>query len=172
MVLTASSRSRCRWTTKAARHAAEDIGRCALGVLRRNDLIGKTVGIAGEHLTGSEMAESLTRALGQPVRYHAVSPEAYRSFGFPGADDSATCSSSSGISTTTIAARAISAFSRSLNPQLETFDAWLAAHKNRFRGSVSGRNRPELSLRARPPVRSLRARTAAAARRCRPAGAR
>ena len=45
------------------------------------------MGIAGEHLTGAEMAKALTRALGQEVRYNNVPPEVYRSFGFPGADD-------------------------------------------------------------------------------------
>ena len=33
------------------------------------------------------MAAALTRALGRAVRYNAVTPEAYRGFGFPGADD-------------------------------------------------------------------------------------
>ena len=39
--------------------AAEDIGRCAYGVFKRPDLVGKTVGIAGEHLTGAQMAAAL-----------------------------------------------------------------------------------------------------------------
>ena len=68
--------------------AAADIGACALGVFRRGtELVGKTVGIAGEHLTGAQMAEALTRALGQEVVYSYVPPEVYRTFGFPGADD-------------------------------------------------------------------------------------
>src|SRR3954471_12286839 len=68
--------------------AADDIGKCALGVFKRGEeLIGKTVGIAGEHVTGEAMASSLTRALGQEVRYNAVPPDVFRSFGFPGADD-------------------------------------------------------------------------------------
>ena len=33
------------------------------------------------------MAAELTKALGQPVRYNAVTPEQYRGFGFPGAED-------------------------------------------------------------------------------------
>jgi len=49
--------------------------------------IGKTVAIAGEHLTGKQMAEKLSKAIGQPVRYNDVPPEVYRSFPFPGADD-------------------------------------------------------------------------------------
>lgn len=49
--------------------------------------VGKTLGIAGEHLSGAQMAAALTQVLGQPVRYQAVSPEVYRTFGFPGGDD-------------------------------------------------------------------------------------
>ena len=68
--------------------AAEDIGRCAYGIFKRGrEFIGKTVGIAGEHLTGAQMAAALTKALGQEVRYNDVPPEVYRSFGFPGAED-------------------------------------------------------------------------------------
>src|SRR5919112_353451 len=68
--------------------AAEDIGKCAYGVFKRGrELVGKTVAIAGEHLTGKQMADALTRALGQEIRYNNVPPEVYRSFGFPGADD-------------------------------------------------------------------------------------
>ena len=68
--------------------ATEDIGKCAYGIVRRGqEWIGKTIGIAGEHLTGAEMAAAFTRALGQEVRYNGVSPDVYRSLGFPGADD-------------------------------------------------------------------------------------
>lgn len=49
--------------------------------------IGKTVGIAGEHLTGKQMASAMTKALGREIRYNDVPPEIYRSFGFPGAED-------------------------------------------------------------------------------------
>jgi len=112
--------------------AAEDIGRCAYGVFGRPDLIGKTVGIAGEHLTGSEMAAGLTRALGQEVRYNAVPPEVYRSFGFPGADDLGNMFQfKRDFNDYYCGARSL-AFSRSLNPQLLTFDAWLAEHKHQI----------------------------------------
>jgi len=43
----------------------EDIGKCAYGVFKRGgDLIGKAIGIAGEHLTGEEMACPCSRAAG------------------------------------------------------------------------------------------------------------
>ena len=92
-------------------------------------MIGKTVGIAGEHLTGSQMAASLTRALGQEVRYNAVTPDAYRAFGFPGADDLGNMFQfKHDFEQAYCGARSLD-FSRALNPALQTFDAWLAQHK-------------------------------------------
>src|SRR5581483_4479257 len=68
--------------------APEDIGKCAYGVFKHgNEFVGKTVGIAGELVTGSQMAAAFTRALGKEVVYNSVPPEVYRAFGFPGADD-------------------------------------------------------------------------------------
>ncbi len=48
---------------KMAGIASEDIGKCAYGVFKDPSLIGKTVGVAGEHLTGEEMAAALTKSL-------------------------------------------------------------------------------------------------------------
>ena len=43
--------------------AAADIGKAALGIFKRGaDYIGKSVGIAGEHLTGAQMAAALSKA--------------------------------------------------------------------------------------------------------------
>src|SRR5215204_5720722 len=68
--------------------AVEDIGKCAYGIFKRErEFVNKTVGIAGEHIPGADMAAALTRALGQEIRYHSVPPEVYRGLGFPGADD-------------------------------------------------------------------------------------
>jgi uncharacterized protein YbjT (DUF2867 family) len=107
--------------------AAEDIGRCAYGIFKRGgEYIGKTVGIAGGHLTGAEMAASLTRALGQHVRYNNVPPEVYRSFGFPGADDLANMFQfKRDFNEYYTGARSIET-SRALNPSLQSFDTWLA----------------------------------------------
>ena len=112
--------------------AAGDIGACAYGVLRRPDLIGKTVGIAGEHLTGGEMAAALTKALGQTVRYNAVPPEVYRGFGFPGADDLGNMFQFKRDFNDYYCGARDPGFSRSLHPQLQNFDAWLAAHKEQI----------------------------------------
>jgi uncharacterized protein YbjT (DUF2867 family) len=113
--------------------AAEDIGKCALGIFKRNaELIGKTVGIAGEHLTGTEMAMALTKALGREVVYNAVTPEAYRAFGFPGADDLGNMFQfKRDFERDFCGARNLD-FSRSLNPSLQTFDQFLARNKSRI----------------------------------------
>lgn len=68
--------------------AAEDIGKCAYGVFKEGkSAIGKHIGISGEHVSGAEMAAILSDVLGINVRHHAASPEEFRNYGFPGADD-------------------------------------------------------------------------------------
>ena len=113
--------------------AAEDIGKCAYGILKRGrEFIGKTVGIAGGHLTGAEMAAAFAKALGQEVVYNAVPPEVYRSFGFPGADDLGNMFQfKRDFNEMYCKARSVE-FSRSLNPSLLTFEAWLAENKGRI----------------------------------------
>jgi uncharacterized protein YbjT (DUF2867 family) len=110
--------------------AAADIGKCALGVFKRGgELIGKTVGIAGEHLTGAQMAAAFTKALGREVVYNSVTPEAFRNFGFPGADDLGNMFQfKRDFEREFCAARPLDQ-SRALNPELQTFDAWLAENK-------------------------------------------
>ena len=112
--------------------AAEDIGRCAYGVFKRPELVGKTAGIAGEHLTGAQMAAALTKALGQEVVHNAVTPEAYRGFGFPGADDLGNMFQFKAEFEKEFCGARDLGFSRSLNPRLQTFDAWLAANASRI----------------------------------------
>jgi uncharacterized protein YbjT (DUF2867 family) len=113
--------------------AAEDIGKCAYGVFKRGrEYIGKTVGVAGEHLTGAQMAAALTKALGQDVHYNAVTPDVYRGFGFPGADDMGNMFQfKRDFEKDYCGARSLDV-SRALNPALQTFAQWLAQHKSRI----------------------------------------
>jgi uncharacterized protein YbjT (DUF2867 family) len=113
--------------------AAEDIGRCAYGIFKKGtELIGKTVGIAGEHLTGTQMAAAFSKALGKEVGYNAVPPEVYRSFGFPGAEDLGNMFQfKRDFEEYFCGARNLD-FSRGLNPALQTFDQWLAQNKSRI----------------------------------------
>jgi uncharacterized protein YbjT (DUF2867 family) len=106
--------------------AAEDIGKSAYGIFKRPDLIGKTVGITGENLTGAQMAASLSKALGKPVRYNDVPPDVYRGFGFPGADDLGNMFQfKRDFNESYVASRSVE-FTKSVNPELQTFDQWLA----------------------------------------------
>jgi uncharacterized protein YbjT (DUF2867 family) len=110
--------------------AAEDIGGCALGIFRQGPaLVGKTVGVAGDLLTGAQMAAALGRALGQPVRYQEVTPEAYRGFGFPGAEDLGNMFQVKRDFEAEFCAPRDPKVARGLHPSLQTFDAWLARHK-------------------------------------------
>lgn len=113
--------------------AAEDIGGCAFGIFRKGkEHVGKTVGIAGEHLTGAEMAAAFTKALEREVTYHAIPPEVYRALGFPGSEDLGNMFQfKRDFSESYCGARSIDV-SRSLNPRLQTFDVWLARNKSRI----------------------------------------
>ncbi len=113
--------------------AAGDIGGCAYGVFKRGaEFQGKTVGVAGEHLTGDQMAAALSQALEQPVSYAYVPPEVYRTFGFPGADDLGNMFQyKRDFETQYCAARDIT-LCRSLYPGLQTFAQWLSRHKSQI----------------------------------------
>jgi uncharacterized protein YbjT (DUF2867 family) len=113
--------------------AAEDIGGCAYGIFKQGDaFVGKTVGIAGEQLTGAEMAAKLGKALGREVRYNDVPPEVYRGFGFPGADDLGNMFQfKRDFNDVFCGARDVEG-ARRLNPALQTLDAWLAQHKDQI----------------------------------------
>ena len=113
--------------------AAEDIGVCALGIFKKGgEYIGKTVGIAGEHLTGAQMAASLAQALGQAVRYNEVTPEVYRGFGFPGAEDLGNMFQFNRDFESVFCGARNLALSRALHPALQTFDQWLAVNARRI----------------------------------------
>jgi uncharacterized protein YbjT (DUF2867 family) len=113
--------------------AAEDIGKCAYGIFKKGkEYIGQRVGIAGDHRTIQEMAETLSKALGQEVRYQEVPPEAYRNFGFPGADDLGNMFQFYQEYSDTFAGTRSLATARELNPDLKSFDQWVAENKDRI----------------------------------------
>jgi uncharacterized protein YbjT (DUF2867 family) len=113
--------------------AAEDIGRCAYGIFKGgSDYIGKTVGIAGEHLTGAQMAAELSRALGQAVLHNAVTPAAYRAFGFPGAEDLGNMFQFKRDFEGDFCGARDPAVARALNPELQDFRTGLGRNKHRI----------------------------------------
>jgi hypothetical protein len=78
------------------------------------------------------MAKALSKALGEEVIYNEITPEQYRGFGFPGADDlgnmfqfyrdfDEVCNSIRDVK-----------FSKELNPELQSFDMWLSKNAKRI----------------------------------------
>ncbi|MFK0239302.1 NmrA family NAD(P)-binding protein [Microbacterium sp. NPDC090281] len=67
-----------------------DIGRTAFAILAAGDeYIGRTIGLAGDHLTGAEYAAVMGEVLGEPVRFRSVSYDDARSAGGPGSEETA-----------------------------------------------------------------------------------
>jgi len=118
---------------KLAGIAAEDIGKAAYGIFEKGEeMIGKTIGVAGGHLTGEQMAKGLSKALGKEVKYNEVPPAAYRAFGFPGADDLGNMFQfNTEFEQDCCDARSISQ-TKALNPELLNFDKWLSQAKDRI----------------------------------------
>ncbi|MDO8952268.1 MAG: NmrA family NAD(P)-binding protein, partial [Draconibacterium sp.] len=110
--------------------ASDDIGKCAYSIFKAGkEYQNKTVGIAGEHLTGKQMAEAFSKHLGTEVNYNEVPPSVYRSFGFPGAEDLGNMFQvNADFETEFCRARDINA-TKKLNPELINFDTWLNKNK-------------------------------------------
>jgi uncharacterized protein YbjT (DUF2867 family) len=120
-------------TSKLPGIAAEDIGRSAYGIFKvGTSLVGKRVGISGEHLSGEEMAAAFSKVVGEEVHFNAVEPEVFRGFGFPGAEDLGNMFQfKRDFETSFRGARDIEA-TRLLNPSLRTFAMWLEENKSRL----------------------------------------
>jgi uncharacterized protein YbjT (DUF2867 family) len=107
--------------------AAEDIGKCAYGIFKKGaSLIGKKIGLAGDQLSGREMADAMGKALRQPVVYNKIPPSVFRSFGFPGADDLGNMFQFYDEFAKELNELRDVSFSRELNPELQSFDKWLS----------------------------------------------
>ncbi|MDX6618094.1 MAG: hypothetical protein QOK36_480 [Gaiellales bacterium] len=112
--------------------AAEDIGRCAYGVFKGGtQFVGTTVSISGDHLSGDDFAAAFSKALGEDVAYNEVSPDAYRGFGFPGAEDLGNMFQFKRDFEHEYRGPRDWAGAKSLNPELQTFEEWLAANVSR-----------------------------------------
>jgi len=113
--------------------AAQDIGRCAYAIFQDPArFVGETVGIAGEHTTGDQLAAGLSEVFGERVRYQPIPAEVFRALPFPGADLAANMfqfvAEDNGYGS-----RRDVAFARSLNPALLGFTEWVAATRTRVR---------------------------------------
>jgi uncharacterized protein YbjT (DUF2867 family) len=113
--------------------AASDIGKVAYGIFNAGkEMVGKSIGAAGDQIDCNEMARILSTALGKEVVYNEVSPDQYRSFGFQGADDlgimfqfyryfDEVCNGVRDVSV-----------SRKFNPELQSFREWISQNVNKL----------------------------------------
>lgn len=109
--------------------AVEDIGRTAYGIFKRGpQLVGQTISIAGEHLTGAQLAETLGKVLGEPVTYVPVPFDVARAQPYPGAVELGNMFQYYAEVPQFRDARDLDVV-RDLNPDLQTFEQWLNAHK-------------------------------------------
>ena len=124
---------------KLAGIAAEDIGKCAYGIFKAGQqYIGKTVGIAGEFLTIDQMGQTLSKNLGLgPVKYNAVDPNVYRSWGFPGADEMGNMFQADRDFAKEMMANRNLDEARRLNPALQTFDQFVTGNKAKIEAAAN-----------------------------------
>jgi uncharacterized protein YbjT (DUF2867 family) len=116
---------------KLAGIAAEDIGKVAYAIFKAGSpYVGKTVGIYGEALTIEQMGKTISKALGVgPVKYNAVEADAYRGFGFPGADEMGNMFQVyRDFEKQVIGARSLEE-TRKLNPSLQSFEQFVTKQK-------------------------------------------
>lgn len=118
---------------KLAGIAAEDIGKSAYGIFKNgNEFIGKTASITGGNLTGKQMADSFAKALGQEVVFNPIPFDVYRGFGFPGADDLGNMFQFyHDFEEYFCGVRSVD-FTKSINPELKSFDNWLNEVKSKI----------------------------------------
>jgi uncharacterized protein YbjT (DUF2867 family) len=115
--------------------ASDDIGRSALAVFKHPDLIGDTVSIAGDHLTGDEYAAALTDAIGEQVVYHAPTLEEYRTYPFPMAVEMANMFQFYKENHDEFTGDRNLDKVRELNPELQSFATWVNNHRDELKAS-------------------------------------
>ncbi|OBJ50892.1 NmrA/HSCARG family protein [Mycobacterium sp. 1423905.2] len=109
--------------------AVSDIGKTALELFARGGAyIGKTLSIAGDHLTGEQYAAALTDALGEQVAYRPMTWDEFRKQGFPSAVEMGNMFQYYAENSAAFVGERDLAKVRDLNPQLQSFRDWLSLH--------------------------------------------
>jgi hypothetical protein len=106
---------------KMAAIAAKDVGKCALGIFKRGpELVGERIGVAGVQLTRDEMAEAFSKATSTARSASRARRAGGNTYHFYVEFDDV-------VNSTREVERC-----RSLNPELQSLDAWLASNKGRI----------------------------------------
>ncbi|MFD3406580.1 NmrA/HSCARG family protein [Kribbella sp. NPDC058693] len=109
--------------------AAEDIGKTAYAIFRDSAaFIGKTVGLAGDHLTGEQYARALSVAMGEEVSYRPPTWDEYRAQPWVVAVEAGNMFEYYARNHEQYTGERSPDAIRRINPDLQSFDDWLAAH--------------------------------------------
>jgi uncharacterized protein YbjT (DUF2867 family) len=113
--------------------AAEDIGRAAYGIFKQGTgTVGQRIGIAGDALSGEEMAAKMGKALGRTVKFVDVPFDTFRGLGFPGAEDIGNMFQYQAILNDEFLRNRDPVKTRALNPGTMNFDAWLNVNASKI----------------------------------------
>jgi uncharacterized protein YbjT (DUF2867 family) len=113
--------------------AAEDIGIAAHQVFLQGEaLVFDSIGVAGDHLSGEELAAALVHALGERVSYNAVTPDEFRDLGFPGSAELGNMWQFKRDFEVAYRARRDLVRVRKLHPRIANFATWLKANRSRI----------------------------------------
>jgi uncharacterized protein YbjT (DUF2867 family) len=115
--------------------SVQDVGRIVAVLFEQPETYaGKVLKLAGDELPAAEYAAAMGRATGADVRYNHVPRETFAALGFPGAEDLADMFEYYRLH---IPSRLRDIEScRSLAPELQSFDTWLAAHAGSLRAAL------------------------------------
>ena len=117
--------------TRLAAVSVEDVGGVVAQIFaRRDEFLGRTVGIVGDDRSPAEYAGDMSRVLGEQIRYAHVPRETFAALPFRGAEDLANMFE---FNRTRLPNRARDlAESRQLYPAMQSFEQWLEAHRTAF----------------------------------------
>jgi uncharacterized protein YbjT (DUF2867 family) len=110
--------------------ATEDIGRMAYGIfLAGPRFVGRTLGLAGDHLSGEQIAKVFTAVLGERVVYRPASTQQLRA---AGQEEMANMFDFYAYAVEPFMAHRDLDQIRSINPRLRSLEDWLIEHREQL----------------------------------------
>jgi uncharacterized protein YbjT (DUF2867 family) len=123
--------------TRLAAVSVDDVGGVVAEIFeRREELLGRTVGVVGDDRPAADYAADMTRLLGRDIRYAHVPRETFAALPFRGAEDLANMFE---FYRTRVPNRSRDlAESRQLHPGMASFESWLHGSREAFAPILGG----------------------------------
>lgn len=113
--------------------STDEIGAVVAGIFNDRDrFVDKTFGIAGDFVSGEQIAAAFSEVTGEEVSYHPLGFDDYRKLGFPAAEEFGNMFQYYAEFPEHFLGRRSLELVRELNPSTQTFREWLAAHRHAF----------------------------------------